>query len=347
MARTPTAQERQIAALLAKMRPQVRAAFIEAMRAAATGVNRAALIQALEAGNIAAALDLLRMNQQALFPVGEAVRAAYLQGGASVALALPVTLRGQFGFGGNPRAVSAVQRIVGQMIEGVTEESLAAVRGYIIQAVSEGAPPARLALDLTGRSGVSGRLRTGGIMGLNSNQTDAVIRARAELQTGDFAAYMRREGRVGGRNRHFDRLIANARREGRPLTAREIDQMVDAYKSRMLNLRGEMIARTETLNALRAGQHDGFAQLVESGGVSADRLTVTWRATADDRTRDAHAALGGTTIKFGELFQSPTGAQLEHPGDTSHGAGAADIVACRCAAVYRILTPKQMAERAA
>ncbi|MCD1619134.1 hypothetical protein K7H20_13775 [Salipiger manganoxidans] len=337
MARRPTAQERQISALLQQFQPQVRKAFIDAMRTAATAVDRAALIRALEARDISLAMEILRLNQQALFPMGEAVRAAYLQGGASVAASLPVAIRGQFGFGGNPRAVDAVQRIVGQAIEGVTAESLEATRGYITQAVADGAPPRRMALEITGRSGRSGAPRTGGIMGLNSNQTEAVIRARAELLSGDFAAYKRREGRVGGRNRSLDRLITRAQKEGRALTVAEVDTMVEAYKSRLLNLRGEMIARTETLNALRAGQHDGFATLIDSGAVTADRLTVTWQATADARTRDAHAALGGTTVRFGELFQSPAGGLLAHPGDTSHGAGPADLVACRCSARYTIL----------
>lgn len=340
-----TAQQRQIEALLKTWEPQVRKAFLDAMQAAATLVDRAALIAALEARNIEAALDLLRINQQALFPVGEAVRASYLAGGASVDVALPVTIRGQFGFGGNPRAVAAVQRVVGEAIEGITAETLAATRGFITQAVNEGVPPRRIALDLTGRSGASGKPRMGGIFGLNSNQTDAVIRARAELNSGDYAAYMRREGRVGGRNRSLDRLIRNAQKEGRSLTTAEVDQMVDAYKSRLVNLRGQTIARTETLNALRTGQYDGFASLIDTGVVSSDQMTVTWQATGDNRTRDAHAALDGTTIGFGELFQSPTGAFLAYPGDTSNGAGAEDLVNCRCAAVTRILTPAQMRAR--
>lgn len=347
MARRPTNQERQIEALLRELQPVVRKAFIDAMRTTATAVNRAALIRALEARNIPLAMELLRINQQAIFPVGEAVRTTYLQGGASVATSLPISLRGQFGFGGNPRAVDAVQRIVGQMVEGITAETLDATRGYITQAVNEGVPPRRMALDLTGRSPGAGRPRVGGMLGLNSNQTDAAIRARSELLSGDYAAYKRRKGKVGGRNRSLDRLITKAKKEGRALTVKEVDQMVDAYKSRMLNLRGEMIARTETLNALRAGQHDGFATLIDSGAVSADRMTVKWLATSDARTRDAHASLNGTTIQFGELFDSPAGGRLAHPGDTAHGAGPADLVACRCAAVYRILTPAQVRERAA
>lgn len=347
MARRPTAQHRRIEALLQSMAPITRRAFIEAMQAAAGRVDRAALIAALTAGDIVRALDILGLDQGALFPVGEAIRSSYLAGGAAVGATMPVAIRGQFGFGGNPRAVAAVQRIVGQSIEGVTAETLAGVRGYIVRAVSDGVPPARMALELIGRSTGAGRPRVGGMFGLNENQTSAVIRARAELLRGDYAAYRMREGRVGGRNRSLDRLITRAEREGRPLTTAEVDQMVDAYKARMLNLRGQTIARTETLNALRAGQHDGFATLMDTGVVEVDQLEVTWLATTDNRTRDAHIAMNGETVRFGELFQSPTGAMLAHPGDAGNGAGADDIVNCRCAATYRILTPAQLAERRA
>jgi hypothetical protein len=329
MSRRPTKQERQIAALLKRYEAQTQAAFLEAMRAAAATVDFAALIAALEANDIARALDLLRINQQTLFPVGEAVRTAYLQGGASVAAGLPIRLRGTFGFGGNPRAVAQVQRIVGQMIEGVQAETLAAVRGYITTAVAEGVPPRRMALEITGR--MDGGRSTGGIFGLNSNQTDAVIRARRELADLDPNYFTRKR-----RDRRLDARVEAAIRSGTPLTQAEIDAIAGRYKDRLLNLRGKTIARTETLNALRAGQHDGFATLIDAGAVEPGRMTVTWLATTDARTRDAHAALGGTTVLFGELFVSPAGGVMAHPGDTSHGAGPADIVSCRCAAVYRI-----------
>jgi hypothetical protein len=56
----------------------------------------------------------------------------------------------------------------------------------------------------------------------------------------------------------------------------------------------------------------------------------------DARVRDAHASLSGQKRAINEPFRSPTGALLKHPGDASLGAGGADLIHCRCAALYRI-----------
>jgi len=72
--------------------------------------------------------------------------------------------------------------------------------------------------------------------------------------------------------------------------------MVDGYKRKMLNLRGQTIARTETLNALRAGQHDGFKSMVETGVVRDDEMTREWLPTSDNRTREDHAEMAGVSV---------------------------------------------------
>ena len=74
-------------------------------------------------------------------------------------------------------------------------------------------------------------------------------------------------------------------------------------------------------------------QLNETDEVEA--VTKIWDATGDARTRPAHMAMEGQERSIEEPFNSPTGARLKHPGDSSLGAGPADTVMCRCYVHYR------------
>ena len=55
----------------------------------------------------------------------------------------------------------------------------------------------------------------------------------------------------------------------------------------------------------------------------------------DGRTRDSHRHLDGQRVTFGKVFVSELGSRMEYPGDTSHEALAADIIQCRCMAIYK------------
>lgn len=193
-----------------------------------------------------------------------------------------------------------------------------------------GRNPRATALDITGRINRLTGKREGGILGLSANQTDAVIRARAELLSSD-AAQLRNYLTRGRRDRRFDRLVAKAIREGRAVSRADADRIVGRYKDRLLALRGEMIARTETLAGLNAGKEEGIRQLVDAGKVQRSQVKKIWRATGDGRTRDSHMFLNGVEVGLDEAFVSPlTGAQMMHPHDTSRGAPASEVIGCRC-----------------
>ena len=215
------------------------------------------------------------------------------------------------------------------MIEGITREGLESARAVIQAGLAEGRNPTDIARDLVGR--MEGGKRVGGIIGLNSQQTEAAIQARAELTRLDPAYFQRKR-----RDARFDPLVRRAIRDGKPLSQADIDRIAGRYKDRLLKLRGDTIARTEALNALRAGRHEGYEQLIESGAVRRDQVKVTWRATGDARTRDTHMAMQGQQITFGQLFTSPSGARLEYPGDVTHGAPGSETIQCRCFAEYRV-----------
>lgn len=194
----------------------------------------------------------------------------------------------------------------------------------------EGRNPRDTALDIVGRINRATGVREGGILGLNSGQTDAVIRARAELLSGD-TAQLRNYLTRGRRDKRFDRLVMQAIRDGKPVAKADVDRITARYKDRLLQLRGEMIARTETLASLNAGKEESIRQLVDSGKVQRSQVKKVWRATGDDRTRDSHMALNGVEVGLDQPFISPlTGAQMMHPHDTSRGAPASETIGCRC-----------------
>lgn len=191
--------------------------------------------------------------------------------------------------------------------------------------IERGANPRDTALDITGRINRATGRREGGILGLTSGQTDAVIRARRELLDLDAGYFSRKR-----RDARFDGIVSRAIKDGKPLSKADVDRITGRYKDRLLNYRGEVIARTETLAALQAGKSEGFEQLIDAGKVRADQVTKTWRATGDGRTRDSHLAMNGQSVKLREAFTTPDGHKMMHPHDNSLGAPASETIQCRC-----------------
>jgi len=112
--------------------------------------------------------------------------------------------------------------------------------------------------------------------------------------------------------------------EGIPALARRVR---DTYEG-ISRVRSMRIARTEVVGASNRGAMVG----ARSTGLP---LEKDWLATPGARTRETHVAAGAADpIPMDGLFLVG-GCQLEHPGDTSHGASAAEIINCRCAVTFR------------
>jgi hypothetical protein len=190
--------------------------------------------------------------------------------------------------------------------------------------MNAGQSPRRTALDIAGRIDKTGR-RQGGLIGLSSPQMEYIANARAELRDPEaMANYLTR----ARRDRRFDKSVQRAMAAGKSLKSDAIDKIVGRYSDRLLALRGEVIARTESLTAFSSAQWEAMQQLVESGQV--EGVEKVWRSAGDARVRHSHSILSGVRKPLGEPFRSPTGAMLQHPGDGSLGAGGADLIACRC-----------------
>ena len=81
------------------------------------------------------------------------------------------------------------------------------------------------------------------------------------------------------------------------------------YSKKLLRLRADTIARTETTNASNAGQ----LELWEQAGYQEQQKT--WILTPDDRLCKDCAAMEGQTVKMDENFYSTTlGVSISHPG---------------------------------
>lgn len=59
-----------------------------------------------------------------------------------------------------------------------------------------------------------------------------------------------------------------------------------------------------------------------------------WLTMGDGKVRTSHKFVNGQIVQITQPFIVGSGAQLMYPGDSSFGAGAADVVNCRCYAAY-------------
>lgn len=93
-----------------ELEPQVRKAFLAAVNDIKSEAQIGLLISALEAGDIEGALRVLNLRPEMFAPLDDALRAAYLQGGAAALAGLP-TLPDPFPEGALLRALMAAIRV--------------------------------------------------------------------------------------------------------------------------------------------------------------------------------------------------------------------------------------------
>lgn len=296
------------------------------------------VIAAYQSGDVEGALEALHIDPSAFAELPERIREAYIEAGRLSADSLPkrrpdgTALVVRFN-GSNPEAERWLSSHSSQLVTRITEEQRQTVRERLLVGMQKGQNPRAVALDIVGRINRATGKREGGILGLTSQQAEFVERARAELSDpATMEAFFSRERR----DRRFDRTIAKAAREGIELPKETLEKIVTAYSRRLLQLRGEMIGRTEAMTSLNAASHEAIRQAVEEGKIPANAVRRIWRSARDRRVRDTHAALDNDAVGLDEPFRSPSGALLRFPGDTSLGAPAREIIACRCVVQNRV-----------
>jgi hypothetical protein len=132
------------------------------------------------------------------------------------------------------------------------------------------------------------------------------------------------------------RLIAGGERS---IGDRDEAMIAGAAFQRKLRGRTEAIAALETQAAAEAGKQIEVESLVRPGAHVTGRVVEKlkkvikeWVTQGDSRVRNHHLKVDSTQVPANELF-TVNGEKLMHPGDTSHGATASNIVNCRCSSV--------------
>lgn len=109
--------------------------------------------------------------------------------------------------------------------------------------------------------------------------------------------------------------IVDAEKYNQVYQAVEQEQCFEFYRARR-------IARTETISAMNAATLEGWRQSEVIGGKE-------WVCACDKVSRDWHKDANGQQVSLEEPF-IVGGEKLMHPGDSSLGASAKNVIHCRC-----------------
>ena len=331
----------------AKFEPQLAKAFLEAIARIKSGVDWKYIEQLIAANRSIEAMEIVtaavradglaglsQAYRTALIAAGDASGNLLLDGlglsGTTITPAIPsiIPTRLNISFDVTPPAVvQAIQTQQMDKIVDISQSTRLAIQRAIAAGVIDGQNPLEIAREI--RQAV----------GLTDKMEQAVLNYRRMLEEGDLGALQREL-----RDRRFDPSVRGAAGDGAPLTPEKIDRMVQRYREKYLKYRAEMIARTETAQAISIGQHQMWVQAVQEGLIREDQIGRKWIYTQDGRTRHSHRSIPSMNqgdadseelgmVGLMEPFQSPLG-PIMYPGDPA--AVAENVVNCRCSVLYRI-----------
>jgi hypothetical protein len=334
----------EIERLLDELEPQMRDAFLDAIQNISDETVLNALEDRIRAQDFDGAIQVVLSDPVVFASVADVFATAFRDAGTLTAENLravktPLGARLVVRFDTrNLDAENWLREQSSRLIQGLTRQVADTVRAALVDGLARGQNPRTTALDIVGRISAQTGRRMGGLLGLTIQQAEYVASAAAELASGDPALlknYLARQRR----DARFDGVVRRALAASKAVSAADIQKMTGRYSDRLLQLRGEAIARSETLLSLHAGQDAAMRQAIGSGKVRQEDVVKIWKNAADRRVRDSHIVLGqrgGQKVALDAPFVSPLGSRLMYPGDRSLGALAADVINCRCHAEYKV-----------
>lgn len=314
-------------ALLKLLTGNIRTSFLFAIQDIVDRVVLQQLTDAIIAGDAEKAFELIGFNTAAMRPITAAIESVYERSGNWTADTYPHQPGFPF-FRFNVKSENAekwVKEKSSELITRLTEEARANVRTSIESGIQQGRNPKNTALDIIGRINPQTKKREGGVIGLTVNQEFWVRSFRNNLEQLS-ADYFTKELR----DKRFDSIVKKAIDSRTPLSPEVIDKLLTRYRSNALKHRGEMIARTESIGAFNVAELESARQVVLTGAVRQKDVSREWDSAGDSRVRPEHKVMDGQKVGLDEPFVTPEGYRLMHPGDTSLGAPARTVIACRC-----------------
>lgn len=319
--------------LLATHEPRIRDAFLDAIRDLVDNITLRVVVERLERGDVAGAINAMHLDAEAFGQLERVIADAYNDGGSATVgnlprLTDPSGSRVVFRFNiRNPEAEAWLRSHSSTLVTRIVDDQREAIRTAFTEGLSQGINPRVSALNVVGRvSRVSNR-RTGGVIGLTAQQERFVASARQELSSGDpetMAHYLTR----GRRDKRFDRTIAKAIKEGKPVPPEMVAKITGRYADGLLALRGEMIGQNETATALHKATYDAVAQQIAAGKIAAQDVRKVWKHTPQERPRLNHVAMNGKSVAWGEPFTLPNGVTMDFPHDPN--GPASENLFCKC-----------------
>ena len=310
------------------MRPSMARAFRDAIRDQINATTIRKVERAIARGDVEAIYRALNLTPEFYGPIAEALRSTYIAGGNGVLSAIPAmadpdgvgSLVIRFS-GRSERAEAWLADKSSRLITLISDGQKSAVRAVLEQGQIDGRGARNIALDIVGR--MDGGVRKGGIVGLNGPQANAVIAARDDLETLNGRYFTRTK-----RDKRFDATVRRAIKSGKPIPKSTIDKITGRYSDRLLKLRGDTIARTETIGALNAGRIEGVQQMIDQGAVDAQDATLVWHQSGKADPRHWHVRMEGQSVPVGGTFITPIGNPIKHPCDPD--APPVETVSCGC-----------------
>lgn len=323
-------------ALMALLIPEVKRIFLRTMQDIVDDAILKDIIKAVESNNPEKAFKALGFTPQALYPIIEAIDDAFKRSGYSVSDNFPSKLiapdGSKFTFHFDMRNESVENYLEyhsSSLVTRLTEEARLNVRSMLQRGIAAGNNPRTTALNIVGRIDPVTKKRVGGTIGLTTTQELWSANTRRNLEDLD-KKYFTRELR----DKRFDSIVKKAIAEKKPLSEDDISRIVTAYNNKALKYRADVIARTETIQAMNRSEWEAHKQVLETGAIEENDIKRHWDSAGDSRVRWSHKAMDRkyekTGVGINEPFISPSGAKMMYPGDSSLSAEGDETIMCRC-----------------
>lgn len=300
-------------------------AFFSGVNSILAGVRYSKLREAIESRNYDEAVRAIDVDNAAFDKLRALLVETYASGGvdAITGTRWPVNVRWD---SATPQAEYYARNVVAEHINKIAEDIKSSIQWTIGDGVAFGRSNNKIALDIVGKMGKSGK-REGGIVGLNKNQTEWVANARKYLESGKYSSWEK----LGLRDRRYKFSQEN------PPTKEQIDRAVQSYSNKLLKSRGLMIARTERGLAVNMGTIEGYRQAADKVGIPLSALIKEWRHNGFHKhERINHLIANGQKVVGLNTPFNIGGYYPQHPHDVN--LPASETINCSCR--VRVRVPK-------